>query len=143
MKRALISKIENNRICEVKNVGEEFGVTDDFYWVDVPDDTSTTDTYIPETGEIKKFNPIEQPGFAENAYKVARAIAYKSPGEQLDMLYKELAATGTVSPDGPWAKHIAEVKSAIPKDNPQAVYDYIQADYQAKVAAAEADKNRQ
>lgn len=141
MKRALISKLENYRICEVKEVGQEFDVTDDFFWTDVPDDTQTVDTYL-ETGEIKKFNPIEQPGFAENAYKVARAIAYKGMGEQLDMMFKELAATGTISPDGPWATHVASVKAAIPKDDPQAVYDWIQADLR-KREAEEAAKNQQ
>lgn len=141
MKRALISKLENYRICEVKEVGQEFDVTDDFFWTDVPDDTQTVDTYL-ETGEIKKFNPIEQPGFAENAYKVARAIAYKGMGEQLDMMFKELQETGSVSPDGPWATHVASVKAAIPKDDPQAVYDWIQADLR-KREAEEAAKNQQ
>jgi hypothetical protein len=140
MKRALISKLENGRICEVKHPGEEFEVTDDFFWTDVPEDTTTSDTYK-EDGTIEKFDPVKQPGFAENAYKVARAIAYKSVGEQMDMMFKELATTGAISATGPWASHVAAVKEAIPKDNPQKVYEHIKADWEQR--QAEAAKNQQ
>jgi len=133
MKLALISKIEIGRICEVKNEGEEFETTDDFYWVEVPDDTTNVDSYDEQAKKVVKFNPIEQPGFVENAYKVARTIAYKSIGDQLDMMFKELQETGSVSQDGPWATHIAKVKADIPKDNPQAVYDYVRADFESKM----------
>ncbi len=141
MKRALISKLENFRICDIKEAGYEFETTEDFFWTDVPDDTTTADSYNNEDGTIIKFNPIEQPGFAENAYKVARAIAYKSVGEQMDMMFKELAQTGSISPDGPWATHVASVKAMIPKDDPQAVYDHIRADYERRIAEEEAAKN--
>lgn len=137
MKRALISKIENYRICEIKDPGQEFEVTDDFFWTDVPDDTEHVDVYN-QDGSITKFDPVAQPGFAENAYKVARAIAYKSVGEQMDMMFKELATTGTISPDGPWATHIATVKAEIPKDDPRAVYEYVQADFQRRLAEDQA-----
>jgi len=43
----------------------------------------------------------------------------------LDMLYKEILANGTISASGPWATHIATVKSQIPKDDPAAVLTYI------------------
>ena len=41
MRRGLISRIENGRICDVVEVGSEFEITEDFFWMDVPDDTTT------------------------------------------------------------------------------------------------------
>lgn len=126
MKRALLHLPEPGRICEVVDPGMEFEVHSNFQWVDVPDDTTIADTYL-EDGTIQKFDPISVPGFAENGYRVARSIAYKSIGDQLDMLFKEIQATGTISNTGAWANHIASVKSAIPKDDPQAVHEWNQA----------------
>ena len=121
MKRALINSLEPGRVCEVVDIGNEFDVAADLSWIDCPDDTTTLHKHDPETGEFTPFDILTSPGFAENAYKVARVIAYKSAGEQLDMLFKELQATGTVSSDGPWATHVATVKATIPKDDPAAV----------------------
>lgn len=132
MKRALISKMENGRICDIVDIGNEFEITDDFYWIDVADDVVTSDRYEESTKSIIKFDPVKQEGFAENAYKVARAIAYGSVGEQMDMMFKELQATGTISQDGAWATHVAKVKADIPKDDPQAVYEYVKADWEAR-----------
>lgn len=122
MKRALIHLQEPGRICDIVDIGQEFEVHSNFQWVDVPDDTTSADTYV--DGEVVKFDPLTQPGFAENAYKVARGIGYGGLGEQLDMLFHELASTGTISNTGPWATHIASIKSAVPKDDPQAVHEW-------------------
>lgn len=119
MKRALVSLIEVGRVCDVVEVGSEFETTLDFKWVDCPDDTLTSHTY--ENGQFIPHNPVVIPGFAEEGYKVARQIAYKSVGEQMDMMFKELSATGSIAPDGPWASHVASVKATIPKDDPDAV----------------------
>lgn len=124
MKRALVSLIEIGRVCDVVEVGSEFETTKDFKWVDCPDDVITSHKYNDETGEFTPYNPVALPGFAEEGYKVARQIAYKGVGEQMDMMFKELAATGTISPDGPWATHIATVKATIPKDDPEAVMEW-------------------
>lgn len=121
MKKALLNSLEPGRVCDVVDIGKEFEVADTFTWVDCPDDTLTSHTYNATTGEFIPFNPLAQPGFAENGYKVARQIAYTEVGNQLDMLFKELQATGTISNVGPWATHIASVKAAIPKDDPAAV----------------------
>lgn len=121
MKRALINSLEPGRVCEVVETGNEFEVSSELTWIDCPDDTTTLHNHNVETGEFTPFDILTSPGFAENAYKVARIIAYKSAGEQLDMLFKELQATGTVSSDGPWATHVAQVKANIPKDDPAAV----------------------
>ena len=134
MKRALISRVEEGRICDVVDVGSEFEVTEDFFWMDVPDDTTTADKIDMPTGELVKFDPIKQPGFVENAYKVARAIAYTDTGNQLDMLFRELKEKGSISTDGEWFNHIVAVKEAIPKDDPQKVLEHIKADWEAKQA---------
>ena len=125
MKKALLSLLEPGRVCDVVPVGQEFPTTGDFYWVDCGDDVTTHHRYNEETKSFVEFNIINSPGFAEEGYKVARTIAYKSVGEQMDMMFKELATTGTISPDGPWATHIATVKAEIPKDDPRAVYEYV------------------
>ena len=125
MKRALLSSMEPGRVCEVVELGNEFEVADSFRWVDCPGDTVTSHTYDESSGEFIPFDPLTQPGFAENGYKVARAAAYTSVGNQLDMLYKEISANGTISASGPWASHVASVKAAIPKDDPAAVLTYM------------------
>lgn len=130
MKRALLHTLEPGRICDVVDVGKEFEVHTNFYWVDVPDDTTGADTYNPD-GTITKWHPLNQAGFAENAYIIARAIEYGDAGSQLDMLYKELAATGTISNTGPWFNHVTNVKSNIPKDDPTAVLAWNQAKFDA------------
>jgi hypothetical protein len=119
MKRALLHSTEPGRICEVVEIGQEFEVHDNFTWVDVPDDTTTSDKY--QDGSVIKFDPVAVPGFAEHAYKVARGIGYGSIGDQLDMLFKEVAATGTISNTGAWFNHVSSIKTQIPKDDPYAV----------------------
>jgi hypothetical protein len=124
MKRALITSNEPGRICEVVDSGNEFEVHNAFSWVDVPDDTTTNDIYNADTGEITKLQPWEVPGFAEDGYRVARQIGYGGIGDQLDMLFKEVMATGTISNTGAWATHISGIKSTIPKDDPQAIHEW-------------------
>jgi len=128
--RGLVHTTSNNdntgpgygRICDIVQAGNEFEVHSDFEWVDLPDGTETQDRYFISNSSVVKFNILDIPGYAENAYKVARAIAYTEIGNQLDMLYKELRSTGTISNTGPWATHVASVKTAIPKDDIEAVH---------------------
>ena len=127
MKRALLHIQEPGRICDLVDPGNEFEVHPNFYWVDVPDDTTTADKINPETNQVIKYDPVSDPVFVEHGYKVARGIMYGSLGDQLDMLYKEVVATGTISADGPWATHIANVKATLPKDDPQAIHEWNQA----------------
>lgn len=137
--KALLHIQEPGRICEVVEAGSEFEVHENFYWVDVPDGTTAHDT-INTDGTINKFDITAQPGFAENAYKVARGIGYGPIGDQLDMLFKELQATGTISNTGPWATRVASVKEAIPKDNPRAVHEW-NIQYLASLEAAQTQGN--
>lgn len=123
MKRALINSLEPGRVCDVVDVGSEFDVTDTFSWIDAPDDV-TTGHIVREDGSFYLRTPLDDPHFIENGYKVARQIGYKSIGDQLDMIYKEIQTNGTISTDGPWAQHIQSIKTAIPKDDPAAVLDW-------------------
>jgi hypothetical protein len=121
MKKALLHSLEPGRICQIVDSGNEFEVAPSFSWVDVPDDTTYRDTWDTENNAVKKYNILEDPVFLAEGYKVARGIAYKPIGDQLDMIYKEVQANGTISNTGAWATHIANVKATIPKDDPAAV----------------------
>jgi len=121
--RALLHTSEPGRMCEIVQPGNEFEVHENFQWVDVPDGTTAHDTYNPD-GTITKFDITAMPGFAENAYKVARGIGYGSIGDQMDLLFHELSTTGTISNTGPWATRISSIKAAVPKDDPQAVHEW-------------------
>jgi len=134
MLRALIHNQEPGRICDLVQPGNEFEVHSNFTWIDVPDDTTTTDKYNEADGTIIKYDLASDPIFAENAYKLARGIEYKSPGEQLDMLFHELTTTGMISSTGTWATHIATVKENVPKDDPAAVLAWNKAKYDAVMA---------
>lgn len=123
MKRALLNNLEPGRVCEVVEEGKEFEVAENFFWVNCPDDTTTSHSY--KDGEFVNFDILTSPGFIENGYKIARQIAYKSIGDQLDMIYKELVRDGTLSITGEWANHISSVKTNIPKDNPESVLEWI------------------
>lgn len=124
MLKALLHNQEPGRICEVVQPGQEFEVHSNFQWVDVPDGTTHMDIWDTENNVVIKYDPLSVPGFAENAYRIARGIAYKSPGDQLDMLYHELVANGNISTSGIWFQHITSVKSAIPKDDPAKVHQW-------------------
>jgi len=124
MKRVLLHDKEPGRICEVRNPGEEFEVAEGFTWIDAPDDVTTTHRYDPGNGEFIAWNPLDDPMFVQHGYKIARQIAYKSVGEQLDMIYKEVIATGSISATGTWAQHVGTVKEEIPKDDPAAVLEW-------------------
>jgi NADH:ubiquinone oxidoreductase subunit len=137
MKRALLSLLEPGRVCEVVPIGNEFEVTSDFQWVDCPNEVTPHWKYDSDTNTFREITPLDIPGFAETGYLVARQIAYKSVGEQMDMIYKELQATGQLAPDGPWASHIASVKEAIPKDDPVAVMEWNK-QHAEKIAAEQA-----
>ena len=121
MKSALLHNQEPGRICQIVDAGSEFPVHPNFSWVSVPDDTTETDKWDVENETVIKYNLLEDPVFISQGYKLARGIAYGTIGDQLDMLYKEIVATGSIAADGPWATHIANVKGTIPKDDPAAV----------------------
>ena len=128
MKKVLTNINEPGRVLEVVEPGEEFETHPDFIWVDCDNNNVTIEsTYtIGENGEYEwqEFNLVHMEIFQQQGYKIARMLAYQDVGEQLDMIYKELMATGTLSSTGDWATHITNVKNTIPKDDPQAVQQW-------------------
>ena len=66
--------------------------------------------YDADGNEVTYDNTAVEAEIAKNAYKDARASAYKSIAEQLDMQYWD-RVNGTTT----WKEHIDAVKSAHPK----------------------------
>jgi hypothetical protein len=116
MKRALIEK-DTNKVVQVVNLGEEFDVhPGGLYWEDCPDDTQTFFELL-EDGTYKDPHADSRDEFGNpvEPWIMQRARAYAPSGDQLDMLYRELKETGTISQDGEWFQHITAVKEALPK----------------------------
>ena len=103
--KALINK--NNEIVDVQFDELTFEVHPDFVWVDCPDETTIDYLYV--DGE-----------FVEKVFEVnvdmERIFAYKTIGEQLDMIWHELDSNGTINADGEWFKHIKSIKESFPKE---------------------------
>lgn len=126
MKRALLNSLEPGRVCDVvDSAGAQFPVAHTFTWIDCPDHITTQDTYNQEADSWEIFDILNQEGFINEGWRIARSIEYGNIGDQLDMIYKEIRDNGTISQSGPWATHIQYVKDNIPKDNPAAVLAWI------------------
>ena len=115
MKRALIEK-STNRVVQIVNPGDEFEVHQGLEWVDCPDNTQTFFLLL-EDGTFEDPHAATRDEFGNQVepWIMQRMRAYASVGDQLDMLYKEIKNTGTISTDGVWFKHIEEVKASLPK----------------------------
>ena len=98
-KKALI---QDTRICQMVDVGDEFPVTTELQWVDVDDDTVVgEDTY--EDGKVVKYVEPEVP------WDRARRQNYPPIGDQLDDLYHKGAFSDEM------AASIKAVKDKYPK----------------------------
>jgi len=113
MKRALIDS--NNRVLQVEE--QDFDVHDGLQWVDCPDDVQSYYIYDPEnlTFEDPHAHTKDEFGNPVEPFTMQRARAYPPMGDQLDLLYKELRATGTISKDGAWFQAITQAKLTVPK----------------------------
>lgn len=116
MKRALIDS-NNSRVLQVVNLGEEFEVHANLYWVDCPDDADTYYLYDPEelTFEDPHGSSKDEFGNPVEPFNMQRQRAYPPSGDQLDMLWREIRDNGSISTDGDWFRSIAAVKAAIPR----------------------------
>lgn len=79
MKKALV---HGSQICEVRD--DTFPVAPGLIWVDVPDDTTTEDTYI--NGAVAKYMPVVL------GYKDQRRAEYPSVFDYIDGVVKGDAA---------------------------------------------------
>lgn len=117
MKKALIDK---RFWTVVQIIGEnetEFETTADFIWRPCADRCETgwgyddnTKTYTdPHIHSRDEFgNPVEP-------FVMQRMRSYPPMGDQLDMLYKEIRDTGSISTTGEWFQSIKYVKDNLPK----------------------------
>lgn len=114
MKRALIDS-NNNRVVQIAD--EDFEVNGTLYWVDCPDDCGTYYIYDPDnlTFEDPHAHTKDEFGNPVEPFSMQRMRAYPGVGEQLDMLFREIRDTGSISTDGAWFKSIELVKATIPK----------------------------
>lgn len=128
MKRALIDSA-TLRVVQVED--QDFATHAGLYWVDCPDDTGTYYLYDPEelTFEDPHAHTKDEFGNPTEPFTMQRMRAYPPSGDQLDMLYKEIAATGTISKTGTWFKSIAAVKAGIPKPiDPSVIINHLDTD---------------
>lgn len=115
-KRALIENNTNRVIQIVATEADQFEVHTGLYWTECPDNTESY-FLLKEDGSFEDPHESNRDAFGQTVepFYMQRMRAYAGAGEQMDMLYKEIMSTGTISADGPWATHIATVKAAIPK----------------------------
>lgn len=116
MKRALIDS-NNSRVIQIVNIGEEFEVHNKLYWVDCPDNADTYYLYDPVelTFEDPHAASKDEFGNPVEPFNMQRMRAYPPAGDQMDMLWKEIRKTGSISVNGDWFKSIQAVKNGIPK----------------------------
>ena len=115
-KRALIENNTNRVVQIVQTEADQFEVHGGLYWIDCPDNTESY-FLLKDDGSFEDPHEANRDAFGQTVepFYMQRMRAYAGSGEQLDMLYKELMSTGTLSANGPWATHITTVKAAIPK----------------------------
>jgi hypothetical protein len=113
MKRALIDN--NNKVLQVEE--QDFEVHEGLYWVNCPDDAMSGYTYDPInlTFEDPHAHTKDEFGNPVEPFSMQRMRAYPSTGEQLDLLFKEIRDTGSISTDGAWFQAILAVKQMVPK----------------------------
>lgn len=115
MKRALLEKL-TQRVAQVVNPGEEFDVHHGLEWVDCPDNVETFWLRLEDgTYEDPHADTRDEFGNPVEPWIMQRMRAYAPTGDQMDMLFKELRDTGTISTSGEWYQHIVAVKEALPK----------------------------
>ena len=115
-KRALIETATNRVIQIVNTEADQFEVHQGVFWTDCPDNTQSYFLLLPD-GTFEDPHALNRDEFGNTVepFYMQRMRGYASGGEQMDMIYRELMTTGTLSPTGPWASHITAVKAAIPK----------------------------
>jgi hypothetical protein len=117
MKKALIDK----RFWTVTQIIEldqpEFETTTDFMWVSCPDNCETGWPYNNDTGVFTDPHAHSRDEFGNpvEPFVMQRMRSYPPMGDQFDMLFKEIKATGTISPTGEWFQSIQYVKDNLPK----------------------------
>lgn len=117
MKRVLVD-ITGNFVTQILGEDEaEFETTPDLIWIDAPDNVETGWLYIPETGQVTDPHAHSRDEFGNpvEPFNMQRMRAYPPLGDQLDLMFKEVRDTGTISKTGAWFKSVEFVKNNVPK----------------------------
>lgn len=130
MKKALVSY--QGFVGKVVDPGEETehyqGPDMTFTFVDAPDNIQM-DWTLEWSPSQQIMVWVERDGpFTDNS--VARSVAYGTVGQQLDMLYHDIAQNGTIDQNSAWFQHVSNVKSLIDKPvytDPISIEDHIAA----------------
>lgn len=117
MKKALIDKRFMTVVQRIGADDPEFETTDDFFWKACPDNVEDAWHYDPNTEEFIDPHAPSRDEFGNpvEPFVMQRMRAYPPMGDQLDMIFKEIATTGTISTNGEWYKSIEFVKKHVPK----------------------------
>lgn len=115
-----IKIIENTHpdiaFCMAERVGEEpkqFPIPKDLVGDEAAIVEHLNTHYAVTQEEADAFNQARNEEYDAVRYKDERS--YPSVGEQLDMLFHEVKATGGISSTGEWASAIQAVKDSVPK----------------------------
>ena len=117
MKKVLVSI--DGRAMQIVDPGQEFEVYNGpdakFVWVDVDNDNITLDWTLEYSPAQSTMVWIERDGSYTDP-GMARQVAYGEIGQQLDMLYRDIAAGRSLdAADAEWYQHIKNIKSTYVK----------------------------
>jgi hypothetical protein len=117
MKKALIDKRSWTVTQIIEADQSEFETTSDFMWKSCPDRCESAWLYDNDTEEFTDPHAHARDEFGNpvEPFVMQRMRSYPPMGDQLDMLFKEIRDTGTISPDGQWFQSIQYVKDNLPK----------------------------
>lgn len=117
MKKALIDKRFNMVVQIIESDEPEFETTTDFIWKPCPDRCETAWTYDPSNDNFIDPHAHSRDEFGNpvEPFIMQRMRAYPPMGDQLDMLWKEIRDTGTISTNGQWFQSVLYVKNNVPK----------------------------
>lgn len=117
MKKALIDKRSWVVVQIIDEQELEFETTSDFIWKPCPDRCESAWQYDNELNEFidPHAHTRDEFGNPVEPFVMQRMRSYPPMGDQLDMLYKEIRDTGTISVDGQWFQSVKYVKDNLPK----------------------------
>lgn len=117
MKKALIDKRSWAVVQIIEQHEHEFETTTDFIWRPCADNCESAWGYNDATGEYTDPHAHSRDEFGNpvEPFVMQRQRSYPPTGDQLDMIFKEIRDTGTLSASGEWFNSIQNVKDNLPK----------------------------
>ena len=126
MKKALISY--QGWVQQIVDPGQDYEIYEGpdatIAWVDAPDEIQLDWTLEWSPSQQKMVWVERDAPYTNNA--VARKVAYGEIGQQLDLIYHDIAEHGAITTDGSWFQHISAVKAMIDKPEPPPAPTYIE-----------------